>query len=590
MQLKSLKINARDPGGWGSEDLFFADDMTQLFGPNSCGKTPLIQSIAFALGYPVSFRDDIISHCESVELVLATEDGDIELLRQVENRFDVRVSVEGEGTDFYYLEKDLSKNLFQIFNLSTTTLTSVSNEPVEPYLATFLPLFYLDQDHGYTKFYHPSAKFIKDQYGEMVRLAFGLPAKHSFDRQKLKIAKTKRLSLLDRLIVDVADGIEELRKEFNVVPRRSDQITLDLEQNKSALKSLRDSRSVGSDAYRALEQLIHERKNKLADISREERELQSRVSGFEKIQGEIEVEIRTLSLNSEARRLFISFEEVCSSPQCGLFLGSSESYGKSLLYLKDQVKDLERNMDRQKDKIKNLAALHSNLKKQIEENEKQLEVLDEQDEVNGLVDTIRELTESVFDLQKELKMVSKVEVYENDYVQHLNEREALQNELAELSRGSGQIDLRAMETRALLRDGVKKWLDVLDTKNVSRDISIDSDFTFTFGGEKVTQFKGSTLTRVILAFHSAVFEMYLSDPNRKFRFLILDTPRQQDIEADALAKYISELKLLAKNLNAQIVFSTTEFHYETVEGDIEWHPTFPGPEQNMYLGQSSLEE
>ena len=57
---------------------------------------------------------------------------------------------------------------------------------------------------------------------------------------------------------------------------------------------------------------------------------------------------------SQARRLFASFEDICSNPACGLFLGSSESYGKNLLYLKDQVKDLQRNTEFQRARIDEL--------------------------------------------------------------------------------------------------------------------------------------------------------------------------------------------------------------------------------------------
>ncbi|WP_259663639.1 ATP-binding protein [Shewanella algae] len=42
--------------------------MTQLYGPNGCGKTPLVQSIAFCLGFPSIFRNDIYNHCSHVEL------------------------------------------------------------------------------------------------------------------------------------------------------------------------------------------------------------------------------------------------------------------------------------------------------------------------------------------------------------------------------------------------------------------------------------------------------------------------------------------------------------------------------------------
>ena len=78
------------------------------------------------------------------------------------------------------------------------------------------------------------------------------------------------------------------------------------------------------------------------ELLRERVDLNSRVHSFTQIRQEIEVEANTLSLNEEARRVFSSFDAICSNEGCGLFVRSSENYGKSLLYLKDQVKDLNR--------------------------------------------------------------------------------------------------------------------------------------------------------------------------------------------------------------------------------------------------------
>jgi hypothetical protein len=67
-------------------------------------------------------------------------------------------------------------------------------------------------------------------------------------------------------------------------------------------------------------------------------------------------------------------------------------------------------------------------------------------------------------------------------------------------------------------------------------------------------------------------------------FLIFDTPRQHDIETKDFAAFVARLKNICKDNRAQIVFSTTEYHYDAAEGDIEWQPEFSGFEQPMYLG------
>ncbi|MBB7763813.1 AAA family ATPase, partial [Escherichia coli] len=59
MKLISIKIKGRDIFGLESDELILGKHITEFYGPNGCGKTPLLQSIAYCLGYPCKFRDDI---------------------------------------------------------------------------------------------------------------------------------------------------------------------------------------------------------------------------------------------------------------------------------------------------------------------------------------------------------------------------------------------------------------------------------------------------------------------------------------------------------------------------------------------------
>lgn len=204
--------------------------------------------------------------------------------------------------------------------------------------------------------------------------------------------------------------------------------------------------------------------------------------------------------------------------------------------------------------------------------------------MDGIVEAISELTKRHFELQREQQAVSALEREQGTYVEFLNERERIQNDLGALGGGGAVSDLRAIEIRRDLRERITFWLDILRTKNVSREIHIDYDFNVEFGQEKISQLKGSTLLRVILAVRTAVFELYTRDASKKFRFFLLDTPRQQDIEAADLGNFVTELKKLAVGNDVQIVFSTTEYHYECADDDKEWRPEFPGPEQDMFLG------
>ncbi len=90
---------------------------------------------------------------------------------------------------------------------------------------------------------------------------------------------------------------------------------------------------------------------------------------------------------------------------------------------------------------------------------------------------------------------------------------------------TGRADIEFNKLRLKLRELAVKWMDILDAKNVSRNVDIDLDLRFKFNGESLDLFSGSTKIRLVLAIHAALFEAYISGPSRPFRFLILDTPK-----------------------------------------------------------------
>lgn len=194
MKLIELKIHPSGKDGWGSKDLVFASDITQLYGPNGAGKTPVIHSIAFALGYPVRYRDDIMAKCSSVSLTVEHEEDFFTFERSFSDKFHIEVSERGSNeTHVFYNEQEISEYLFSRLGLSPLALTTNKNEPTYPYISTFLPLFYIDQDAGYTSAYKPPGSFIKDQYAEMIRLGIGIAPKHSFEAKRFLIEKKKNL-------------------------------------------------------------------------------------------------------------------------------------------------------------------------------------------------------------------------------------------------------------------------------------------------------------------------------------------------------------------------------------------------------------
>ncbi len=585
MKLIELKITPETDNGWGSKTLKFGTDITQLYGPNGCGKTPVIHSIAFAMGYPVKYREDILSNCKSVVLNAAHGDVTMKFTREINSKFHIECEISNQKeVKVFYNEKDISLFLFDLIGVSTSMLTSIKNEPIPPYISTFLPLFYVDQDSGYSSAYKPPTNFIKDQYSEMIRLSLRVPGKNSYERKRLLIEKKTQLKSIDNKIVNSEKFIAELLEGNQDFKYSVTEIDEKLDRYKKKFDELKSSQNSSIGSNSTLNHLLNENvvfKNK---VDSEARNISDRISGFEKIKSEIDTEISTLSLNEEARRVFSSFNDICSNKGCELFLSSSESYGKNLLYLKDQIKDLNRITGKQKEKLNILQNQSESLGNEIESLKINLTKENSSESSQKLIESISQLTRAIIDLQKEREFLKRIETEKESHNLLLSEREKLHDDIAAMDSGGVQIDLRVIEFRTALKTKIVEWLDVLSTKNVSREIIIDSDFNLLFGSEKISQFSGSTLLRVVLAIKAAFFDIHISGDNPFIDFLIFDTPRQHDIESEHLAAFIQKIKSLVSNRNAQVIFSTTEYHYKNQPNDIEWIPEFPGKEQKMFLG------
>jgi hypothetical protein len=588
MKLLELKIEPVEVDGWESELLTFGDDITQLYGPNGCGKTPVIHSVAYAMGYPVRYREDILTNCKSVILRASHEEKVIVFKRELSSSFSVECKIhdanKDDETNTFYNEKDLSVFLFDLLGLSTSALTSIKNIPTYPYVSTLLPLFYVDQDLGYTSAYKAQSNFIKDQYAEMVRMSIGVAAKNSYEKKRLLIENKKELNSIDSEIVTTEKFIETLMLQRKGSLLSKLDIEARLQKLEDRLDELNSNQDTSYSSNSAIQTLINQKLSEKNKTDSKIRDLGERITGFCKIKDEIGIEINTLSLNEEAKRVFSSFNEICSNKGCQLFLSSSESYGKNLLYLKDQIKDLDRNLTSQEGRLEEFRSNFDKLQGEIEELNISLSEEQSGGAAQNLVNTISQLTRSIIDLQREKEVVGRLELEKQKYNRFISKREKLHSTIASLDDRSSTVDLKQLQFRTDFKKELKEWLDVLSTKNVSRDITIDSDFNILFGTEKLSQLSGSTLLRVILATKAAFFDVYLSSELFAFEFLIFDTPKQHDIETEHFAAFINKLKTTVSQKRAQIIFSTTEYHYESKENDTEWTPNFSGKEQNMFLG------
>lgn len=582
MNLVSLQIFGNGSSGWRSDLLHFGTKITQLFGPNGCGKTPLVQSIAFCLGYPCVFRQDIYEHCGYVVLVVSTSRGLIRIKRIYNRSVDIEVTGDSISSQRFYDEKDYSDFMFDLVGLPVSKLVSVGNKLTQPYLAAVLPLFYLDQDDGYNALYCPPGKFIKDQLSEMLRMLFRLPVKNSFEAKKDKIMARERLDFLDK-------EVQLHRRLYDSAKSSTEHISLSASDLADQIRSLDEeiellkSTSAGrDDSVSAFDRLVSHQRAEIRETLSEIDVLSKRISGVSRITHEINTELDTLTLNEESRRLFMSFNEICESAACQLFSASSEAYGKNLLYLRDQIKDLERNAEVDTGRLAQAEERRLVLQQQLEALVDERNKVVKSSEISAVVEAISSLKERVFELQTQKYELDKVVVLEKNYIKIIYERDQALDLYQSFGSESAQ-SVSVVEVRSGLRELYLEWLDTIHTVNISKDITFKDDFIPVLGVEAVSQLKGSTRFRAILAYHAALIELMVRRGFVPFKFLILDTPKQHEIPNEDLDQYFNRLKSLGADVGFQVVFSSTEYHHALGAADKEWTPQYPGEEQNMFL-------
>jgi DNA repair exonuclease SbcCD ATPase subunit len=582
MKLKTLQIHSHGNYGLGCEPLIFSDHITHIYGPNGCGKTPIIKSIAFCLGYPAVFRNDIYDRCKMASLEVEVDQNILRIERQLSREFDIDVIDKNGIRQRFFSEGEFSEFLFKILKLDYPNLVSTRGVVTKPYISTLMPLVFTDQDNGYSGVYASPGSFIQDQFQEMVRLLFGLPPKNFFDAKKERIDSKKQLEYLDLEVKRKEDELKAAQLATEVIGRSSEEVLNEIDSLESELKVITTQNSTKADSIRAFDNLISQQLTQirtlevtLSDITRRRKSLTVMID-------EINSEANTLSLNESSRQIFLSFEEVCSNPKCGLFTSSSNSYAKNLLYLKDQIKDLARNdAAYSRDEVRIESQILSNtgsVKNLLAERKKQ----EGNSEIAALVASVSSLKDRIFQLQLELSEYDKLSEIEKEYVLYLNKRNVAleKHESIQVSRSSTPDLIRV---RSDLRKLFLVWLDRLHTpSNVSRDITFRNDFEPVMGNEQISQLSGSTKVRVVLAFHAALIENLVENKS-PIKLLVLDTPKQHEINNDDLDRYFKALKSVCETGDVQIIFSTTEYKYVGDKFDATWEPRYNGDEQKMFM-------
>ena len=373
-KLLTLEFIPRGIAGWTSKKIDLTNMMTVFFGDNGTGKTPIVSGLAYGLGGTIEVPSEIKKHCSKVVVNFLSNNTHYSIERFLDEKdFQVYVFKQGDtNRKLLTDEKQFSDWMLDKLSIEQRTITGRNkNAPTPIYLSTLLPLLYIEQDHGWgTTYYAPTnRRFIKSQEEEMIRVILGLPARHQHVSKKEEEALKRRIGSLDDNIARLKNNIDEEERKIAKDDLKKDELI----QRKDALNRDLDALQDGADRIQSISSSFDvDVSNKLAEIERltlDKNKLHLEGKKYLRVIDGLEEESNMLSDNEKAANIF---RNLCgNNSNCGLFKESQDSYGRRLLFLQDQKKDIELQYDNVKFKIKTID-------EKIEENTKEVSRLEEE--------------------------------------------------------------------------------------------------------------------------------------------------------------------------------------------------------------------
>jgi hypothetical protein len=591
VRLESFQYLPRGVDGWTSRLLHFGDMFTTVQGPNGSGKTPILKGVMQGLGHEVELPPDVLKRCESAQVILSVDGQPVILTRRIGADFHITVS-DGEEVQTYTNEAKYSERFLGLLNAEAPRLTTKQNQSSGLYANILFPTLWVDQDHGWTTDYWTPANrnFVQDQRQEVIRFLLGLPARHpfrqrtDFDVAKETLERTEKTIEMQRFIVERLRQNEQLAdyEEPRLLARQA-ELRRELDANTGAIEALRSATAFFDRELSALEarrrQWIAQRES-----------LTQRRGQLTLVLSELDGEEEILTANVQSTDLLRQF---CASESCQMFATSERSFGRSLLFLKDQIKDLKTS-DKQLGKdaqsveheiraIENAIASKRAEREQAISGSPQAEILGK----------LGALTKELVEIELRLAKVQQYQEEQKKFERLLEKREQAVTAVAELRPGRGKNTGVTEDARKMLSDSMQQWLTTLGTQN-TQTAHFDEDFVLYVDGAKfaTTTFQsGSTRTRIVLAFHAALLDVSLALGGNHPGWLVFDAPKQHELSQTDFDAYADRLVLLATKhpQRVQVIFSAADLKTQFYPGDEKWVPGFTQDGKPRFLGPRDKE-
>lgn len=587
-RLESFRYLPAAIDGWETPELPFGALFTAVQGENGTGKTPIMKGIMMALGHELQLPPDVIQHCSSAQLKLKIDGQIVTLTRNLTADFELLIEGE-EERELFTSAKDYARWFAEMLGTGLRELTTRGNAATPLYANLVMPAFWVDQDNGWTVAYFTPAdkNFISDQRQEVIRFLTGLPPRHPFkdkseyDRAKETAERTEKLVEMQRFVVD------RLRANVQYI----DGEEAGLEERRAALRAELDANSQTIEAVRSIAGFFE---RDIAKLERELADLRSRAGGLARRKGQLTLalseltgEVEILGANVQASELLRGF---CGREGCEMFAGSEQSYGRALLYLKDQIKDLkvsDRDVTRDEEA---LAAEIANIEAQIAERHRARDEALAASPEAQLMTKLNALTSDLVAVQVRLASYQQLAVEQQKFERLLDKREQDNAAMLAARPRGGRVETDpVVDVRQQLTEAMQRWLRVLGTKNIKTPAVFDDDFNPVIDGAKfspTSHQSGSTRTRIVLAFHAAILEVSLNRGGNHPGWLLFDAPKQHELDQRDFDAYAEQLKVLSERHpgRVQLVFSVADLktHFEAT--DEVWDPSYTINGELRFLG------
>lgn len=588
LRLISLTIDAQ-PGGLQLPEQKFSEFLTHVHGENGTGKTAVMCALYWALGGARQVDDPLWTKCSGVRLRLTDLDGrEVTLYRAFSDQFDATVNVAGTNTH-YDDEAEWSDVVLPMLGVTPREWSAKGGGIATSYLNVVLPAFAVDQDKGWIQPYaaFSNKQFIEDQSQEVVRLMLGLPQRHDPKRDKQKKKLSDEVERLEREIATRNRTLDSLAKSL---PTRIDALDAMKSSRERLLAELKQFDAIVSSMAQidaSLRGRVDEAVRARDAAARELADARHRKGVLERLRDEGYADIDLVGTNEVAADAFRRF---CGNPSCQFFAGKAEpsSYGRRLLYLRDQFKDILAAMDAVGGVLQMGAARLATAEEQLTRLRAEHEAAARLKATDQIVAAIEGVTKQLAGISKNIALTEEIAVERRARDKLTEEHAVAHADLTSHNEAETRRRKSVATASTALAKALMRWMEILNANDVG-SIGVDEDLRVTVKEKVLTDTRGpsgSSRLRLILAYHAALLEVSFQLGGAHPPLLLFDAPKQHELNHEDFGAYMTELRKVFVGKHVQIVISSrTEIPKE--KGDATWSPAFPGEKHPWFLGPIS---